>query len=324
LKIDRPARELARKIGVTPGILMTAPTFCLVAVLVLVAAPPAAPAHDANPAFAALLSQGWAVGDASVAFPDSTLADDASEEKEREVLRSIAGPGKAVEEFARDSVTAPIVLKTRDQPVGSDGVIRLADLYFVVHADLGDLDPDRTPAAFPDGKNTEAGNMEFSATRLTGAQLDERGLSPKGEGQTTRMWFVHLKGRLLDRIELESTDRVTGSKSDRSWVFASRTDPGFQNDREFPNRWRPVARRGAKEEAGEYRPYPGGAGYLKVTRSATVRGALFVEAHSAFFEPRGWFEGAPFLKSKFALVAQDRVRGLRSEIKSRVKQREAK
>jgi hypothetical protein len=38
-----------------------------------------------------------------------------------------------------------------------------------------------------------------------------------------------------------------------------------------------------------------------------------IEAHAAFFEPTAWFNGAPILRSKFAVVAQERVRALRRE-----------
>ena len=41
---------------------------------------------------------------------------------------------------------------------------------------------------------------------------------------------------------------------------------------------------------------------------------LFVEAHFVFTEPHDWFEGAPVLRSKISLIAQDRIRKLRREL----------
>ena len=42
-----------------------------------------------------------------------------------------------------------------------------------------------------------------------------------------------------------------------------------------------------------------------------------VEVHFAFAEPRAWFGGAPILRSKIALVAQDQIRRLRRELAER-------
>ena len=53
---------------------------------------------------------------------------------------------------------------------------------------------------------------------------------------------------------------------------------------------------------------------MKVSRLATVPGALLVEAHFAFSEPQAWFDGAPILRSKIGVVAQDQIRGLRREL----------
>src|SRR6185437_11102202 len=103
--------------------------------------------------------------------------------------------------------------------------------------------------------------------------------------------------------------RATGS-----WVVASATDPRFDKGNDFPNRWHAIKRQGGRDEAGPDETYPGGASYLKVSRLATVPGALLVESRFAFFEPRAWFDGAPVLRSKIAVVAQDRIRGLRRDL----------
>ena len=36
--------------------------------------------------------------------------------------------------------------------------------------------------------------------------------------------------------------------------------------------------------------------------------------HMAFVEPDGWFQGAPILRSKFSVIAQDQIRSLRREL----------
>ena len=61
-------------------------------------------------------------------------------------------------------------------------------------------------------------------------------------------------------------------------------------------------------------PYAGGISYAKISRVAFQPTALFVEMHVAFVEPDGWFQGAPILRSKFSVAAQDQIRTLRREL----------
>jgi hypothetical protein len=152
--------------------------------------------------------------------------------------------------------------------------------------------------------------MEFSAARVPQAELASRGFTPAAG----REWFVHMTGRLLDRIHVEATDRVMATKSDHSWLVASRTDPRFDVDKALGNRWHAIKRQAGREEAGSDERYPGGASYVKFGNLASVPGAMLVEAHFAFFEPRPWFNGGPVLRAKIALVTQERVRGLRRDL----------
>jgi hypothetical protein len=281
----------------------------------LAAQPPAAdPAHARNPVYQSLRKSGWQVGSTAVPFPKPSIAGERlSDDEERDALRSIAGSEQAAAEFTRDSVSAPVVIRNRDLKA-PDGLIRLADLWFVVRADLDGIDPDRHPLG-EDGKPVEAGNMRFTAGRLPEKIQDDRKggeLSPSG---TVKEWYVHRTGRLLDRIHAETTDRVTATRGEDSWVFASRTEPRFDGDRAFPNRWFPIEQKGSRDVEGKAEPYAGGACYLKISRLGTVPGALLVEAHFAFSEPRAWFGGASVLRSKFAPVAQDRVRRLRRDLR---------
>jgi hypothetical protein len=36
--------------------------------------------------------------------------------------------------------------------------------------------------------------------------------------------------------------------------------------------------------------------------------------HAAFAEPEGWFQGAPILRSKLSVAAQDQIRALRRSL----------
>ncbi|WP_435016257.1 hypothetical protein TA3x_003821 [Tundrisphaera sp. TA3] len=272
-------------------------------------------AHDeANPVYHSLIAEGIRGNAGSEAFklPAPTFPDDATPEAINEALEKVAGSKAAARELMRDSVTAPFILKTRDARSGDDHV-RAADLWFVVHADLDRIDLGKISGQ-ADDQAVEAGNMKFITKRLKEDDLREGKveLLPPRDGRTE--WFTHLDGRLLDRISVRATDRVVATRTPASVVVAARTDHAFGRDGRYSNMWATVARKGAAEEMGPPREYAGGASYVKISKLAAEPGALLVEAHLVFFEPHGWFQGAPILRSKISVVAQDQIRRLRREI----------
>ncbi|MBV8558252.1 MAG: hypothetical protein JO116_22160 [Planctomycetaceae bacterium] len=270
--------------------------------------------HDANAVFQALRAGGVAIGGKSIAFPAPLLRDGQTADDERAALRAVAGPGHAVDELLRDSVTAPFVLKLRDETSTHGDPIRLADLWFAIHADLDAIDPSDVARLGEADKPIEAGNMRFVTRLLDDRELAARGIAPADRGPTLREWFTHSSGRLLDRIQVEVTGRSIASRSAGAWVVASRTDPRFDADGADANRWWPIERRAGRDEIGRAHPYSGAASYVKISRLTSAPGALLVEVHLAFEEPRAWFDGAPVLRSKISVIAQDQVRRLRREL----------
>lgn len=292
---------------------MTAATLALALALTGLPAPPAEAAHAANPLYRSLLDEGWTADGTRVTFPVPTLNDGMSAEVEAAALKTLARTASELAELTRDSVSAPFVLRNRDVKTPG-GVVRQADLWFVVQAGLEAIDPDRAAGGLGDAKPVEAANMRFTARRLGTDDLARVAPGDGGSKPGDREWYVHMTGRLLDRLYVEATDRIAATRGEGSWVIASRTDTRFDRDEGAPNRWWPFTLRGNSEVKGTVSPYAGGASYAKISRLATVPGALLVEAHFAFHEPRSWFDGAPILRSKIGLVAQDRIRGLRREL----------
>lgn len=268
-----------------------------------------------NQVFDALTGQGLSLADRAVVLPTPALSGEVSEATERMALKSITGSERAIPEFTRNSVNAPILLKTRDIKVGEAGTIRIADLWFVVHASIDEIKPDTITGDLKKGQTAEAGNMKFETRQIGEADLATRGIKvPPGDPDRALSWYVHQHGRLLDRLDVDVTDHVEATKLPGAWLIASRTDPRFDDDPTYPNRWRPITRKGSNEVMGKPTVSQGGGSYVLVRSLKTVEGALLVEAHFAFLEPKGWFDGAPILKSKIGIVAQDRVRALRREL----------
>jgi hypothetical protein len=205
----------------------------------------------------------------------------------------------------------------------ADSTIRAADLWFVVYADLKQIDPSQE-AARTDQREVEAANMWFQTRLLKRADLSAAGVEPPDLAPGHSIWYSHVHARLLDRVDFEVTNQVMATQTADSVVIASRTDPSFANSGPLANGWKVFASAdGDKAEGGKTKggktkgssqPYAGGISYAKTSRLASVPGALLTEIHVAFVEPDGWFRGAPILRSKFSVVAQDQIRNLRREL----------
>lgn len=294
---------------------MTVPLLALASALVTLSTgmPEGGPAHPENPVYRDLLDHGWTADGVRVRFPAPTLADGATPADEAAALRTLAPTASELAELTRVSVSAPLVLRTRDVKTPG-GVVRQGDLWFVLRASLDAIEPDKAAEGVGEGKPVEAGNMRFSGRRLDASTLEQLRIGPTAARPSGGEWYVHLTSRLLDRLHVEATDRIVATRSESSWTFASITDPRFDQVDDAPNRWWPIERQGGAEKPGAATVYAGGASYVKLSRLATVEGALLVEAHFAFHEPHAWFDGAPILRSKIGLIVQDRVRSVRREL----------
>jgi hypothetical protein len=156
--------------------------------------------------------------------------------------------------------------------------------------------------------------MRFETHLLSAEDLKARSLGETDSSDARAEWYTHLTGLLLDKIHVEATTRVFATRSAESVVVASSTARAFDSDEKFPNRWWPIVRKGGRDEAGPAKTYAGGISYVKISRLAWKPEALLVEAHFAFAEPKAWFDGAPILRSKLTLIAQDQIRRLRREL----------
>ncbi len=266
--------------------------------------------HARNHILTALVHDGFDAGGTKIRLPEPQLTDGMTAEAQTEAIRKLAGGETAARDLLRDSVTAPFVLKTRDQKVPG-ATIRVVELIFVVHADFQTLDPAEAARLSAD-RPTEAANMRFETKLLTGDELARRKIHPEPASNAFREWYSHLSASLLDRIAFETTDHVVATRSAESLVVASSADRSFDGDPTLPNRWQPLDRSTGKPR-GESRPYPGGASFVKISRIKGDPNALFVEGHFAFVEPEAWFDGAPILRSKFGPIAQDAIRRLRRD-----------
>jgi hypothetical protein len=280
---------------------------------------PVEPEHARNPVYMAVLKDGLQANGATARLPEPRLRDGQDAEAQRAALREVAGTVEKLDEMARDSVTAPYIIKVHDLKA-MDATIRVVDLWFIVHADIAEIDPAKE-AAKADEKEVEAGNMVMRTRIFKPEELRAAGIAPASSPGRSgpETWYAHIHGRLLDRIAFDVTNQVVATRSRESLVVAARTDLAFDKPGPYANGWKPVE--GGKDDAagGALKPYPGGISYTRISRLAFKPGALLVEMHGAFVEPHEWFQGAPILRSKFSIVAQDQIRSLRRELARRKK-----
>jgi len=270
------------------------------------------PAHAQNAVYNQVLGECLDAGGQRIHLPEPRLVDGQDASAQRAALHDVAGSDRALDDMLRNSITAPYIIKVHDMKAPGS-TVRAADLWFVVHADLKQIDAAQE-AARTDQREVEAANMWFQTRLLKAPDLRAAGLDPAALAPGQSIWYSHVHARLLDRIDFEVTNQVMATQSAESVVIASRTDPSFAKAGPRANGWKPLAQAGGPNAEGPVQPYAGGISYAKISRVALMPGALLIEMHVAFVEPEGWFQGAPILRSKFSIVAQDQIRSLRREL----------
>lgn len=272
-----------------------------------------------NPLFRELLDRGIAPdGKSPVTIADPLVADGQSVQEQKVTLAKIVGDRYPVDEFIRQSVVAPFVLKLSKTST-ADVAARGVDLWFVVYGDLDKVAKDDILKEF-----TTARGKDATIHVLTAAELKARGIPAASGSHEGKLAAGQLAERyaysvvnILDRVELHQTSRCLLSRTDESVVIAMLVDHRFGSDAEFPNYYRRLltSDTGEKVKGPPQRYASGTGGYLKATQLKDPQGAILVEYHSIYTEPQDWFNGANLLQSKLPILLQSRVRDLRRELR---------
>jgi hypothetical protein len=282
------------------------------ATILLAVALAGADAHEqVNPLYKELRQTGIPISSASKSpLPAPSMPDGLDAKAQRAAIQKVAGEDYDVEELMRKSVVAAHVLRIRDiAPSDPKAPARGVDTWFIAYGNLETI----ANKDFLD-RLLRANRDEGKARTLSAVDLAKRGITVLPQQEKNES-FGHIVFTFLDRVEISATGHSYWSRTTDSIVAASRLDPRFRNDREFPNQWRPIVRNDdGKLEPGAAQPYDGAAYYVKITRLLELRGALFIEGHLIFAEPVGWFEGANLLRSKLPPVIQGQVRSARREL----------
>ena len=255
--------------------------------------------------------------DEVIRLPAPTLGDGSSAAEQRARVEAIPEMRCDWNALTRRSAVAPFVLKIGPPDGQSAGIGRQVDLWFVVYGDFNVLTSDDfLQAQFRSASNDDddAGNRPRTKL-LSDANLTSRGIAlPKDVSS----YYVAAEFTFLDKVRVRGTTHSVKSSSPDSVVVASLLDPAFAADAEFPNAWQSITRDAAnKRQLGTWQPFAGFGSYVKATRLVEPAGAVLIEYHVAFAEPRKWFNGANLLRSKLPIAAQEAVRKFRRSLDSK-------
>ncbi len=262
-----------------------------------------------------LVQQGIKIsGDEDTRLIKPTLTDGLSAAEQRARVAAIPDAHYDWDALTRHSVVAPFVLKIGAAEEPSPGIGSGLDLWFVVYGDLDSLiSNDFLQNQFRSASSEQDAENQPRVKMLSAAELAKRGIAPPQN--STGVDYTAGEFTLLDKVRIFGTIRSVKTHSTNSLVVASVLEPAFADDAEFPNGWRSITRDSAgKRQLGTMHIYAGFASYVKATRLVEPVGAVLIEYHAAFAEPREWFNGANLLRSKLPIVAQDAVRKLRRSL----------
>jgi hypothetical protein len=283
-----------------------------VPLVLLTLAVAAGPGHEqANPLYRELREAGVPVpGVPRSPLPPPTMPDGLNDEGQQGVLKKLAGEDFSLEELTRESVVAPHILRISiTYPLKPQCEARSVDVWFIAHGDLDKLAGRKFLERVMNSNQKEGRGRDLSPEELARHGVAIKPADEKYEG------YGHVVFSFLDRVEITATARSYWTRTADSLLIASKLDPRFATDAKLSNRWRSQRKNDeGRLELGPAHAYDGAGYYVKITRLARPKGALFVEGHLIFLEPRGWFEGRNLLRSKLPPVVQDRVRTTRREI----------
>jgi hypothetical protein len=267
--------------------------------------------EPANPLFEQLRGDGVAVnGETKAPLPPPLMADGLDAAGQRAVLEKVVGKRFTVRDFVTKSGTAPHVYAIRKIAVRADNAPRVlgVDVSFVAHGSLDTV----AGRDFLEGLHKKQKDRKLHV--LTAAELDKRKLKPRSDRQREER-YSHGTFIVLDRVELSAALRTIVTRQADSLLAATRIDPRFAADSDFPNQWRKITiDEEGERKLGPPHPYSGAGGYLKITRLHEPKGALFIEYHLIYVEPKDWFRGADPLTAKLPAIIQSEVRGFRREL----------
>jgi hypothetical protein len=266
-----------------------------------------------NPLLEEVLGKGIAVaGGGAIKLPAPALHEGMDAQARKAALDKAAGR-LPLNLFLKNSPNSPFTLKinsVNDAKGQRRG--QTVDLWFVAYGKLSAVSGKGALNGLLLSERKPGGSQ--AVEYLTAEQLRERGIQSQAKPGLEERYAL-LDSTLLDKVQLSGVMHEVKTATPHSVVLAAKLDERFADDKKHPNRWRSVRRdSGLGESRGPPQPYAGFGGYVRVTELPEPAGALFVEMHFVFHEPKDWFGGPNLLRSKLPVLIQDNVRAFRRKL----------
>lgn len=229
--------------------------------------------------------------------------------------------------FSRNSPSAPVHVELKYVPEGkgSGSEDRLGhNIYsaFIAYAPLASLKDEQLMASLFGSTAEDKEQMGFNPEKLSSEILKKAGI----ESVDANTSYSTLRIPLMNRVEIEGTARIDKIEKNGSVVIAWQLDSHFTFDKpedappelaKYVNRYKKIDR----DELGKVTETPpvsylGCGGYLSVQPTGLAENQLLIESRFAMYEPKVWFAGSNFLRSKFPPALQESAQTLRRKLSS--------
>lgn len=212
------------------------------------------------------------------------------------------------ERFSKDSVFAPVAINL--DAAKDDAGNRLAHSIhcaFIVHGELDELKNQTLMksilvASAEDDKATGQGS------EVPDDVLEKNEITAPSEGES----FGRVTFPLFNRIEVSGVIHAMQVQRDGVVGIAWQFDSRFA-DSEYASVWRKLTKNNlGKVIEGPAVAYSGCGGYMVVQE--VEQGVLLVESRMVMHEPKDWFNGSQFLRSKLPPGLQENARSFRRKL----------
>ena len=276
-----------------------------------------------NPVLKELTTQGVKMPEGTVVkLPPPLLDEGMDAAAQRAAIEKIIPRRYDFDAFTAHNSDAPVSVALK-KPKSQDSdkyTLRKIDVYFVARGSWDVLSSKAFSDTILKKKKEEVKKQPGGSSMTAGFLSDKEMQKRKLKAVTEKHWrdrYFYSTFRLFDEVEVSATRYVVVTDTPAGVVIAGRIDPRFAMDKEkeYPNQWRRIDKDAlGKPVFGPWQPYWGTGFYLKATRLKVPEDAIFVEVHSAFNEPHGWFDGEPTLSSKLFNIITFQVKEFRGKL----------
>ncbi|GAB5406895.1 MAG: hypothetical protein Aurels2KO_51260 [Aureliella sp.] len=217
--------------------------------------------------------------------------------------------------FAKDSVFAPVAIDI-DAVKDSAGTRIAHSIHcaFIVHAELEHLrDQELLESILVAGEDKEKEDDEGKGEELPPEVLAENDIEAPNNGES----YGQVTFPLFNRVEVSGVIHAVRVEQENAIGVAWQFDDRFSGS--HASAWRRLSKNNLGHlVVGNSVPYTGCGGYMMVQEISP--GLLLVESRMVMHEPKDWFNGSQFLRSKLPPGLQENARSFRRKLAEARKQ----